>query len=106
MQFLGRSADPGGLATYLAQFQAGLSAEAIVTEIIGSQEYALRASNGQGSSANPTSCDKVRLKKRSGPSAALTLVLPLSCQRESLEAVPESHATLAGSLRPGSLSPR
>jgi hypothetical protein len=48
-----RSADAGGLAAYLAQFQAGLSADVIVTEIIGSQEYALRATNGLGSPANP-----------------------------------------------------
>src|SRR5581483_11533258 len=48
MQYLGRTADAGGLATYVNDLLAGATEEVIVASIVGSQEYAVRASAGLG----------------------------------------------------------
>jgi len=51
-EFLGRAADPGGLATYVNDLLAGATEEMVVAVIVSSQEYALRATAGLGSPVN------------------------------------------------------
>jgi hypothetical protein len=38
-RFLGRAADPGGLAAFTNALQQGVSMEAVVAAILGSEEY-------------------------------------------------------------------
>ncbi len=52
-QFLGRMADPGGLASWVGLLQNGKTNEFVVAGIVGSEEYCIRATAGLGSPVNP-----------------------------------------------------
>src|SRR5262249_37894657 len=52
-QFLGRTADAGGLAAFVADLQNGATNEQVVALIVASQEYFQRAGSGLASPANP-----------------------------------------------------
>jgi hypothetical protein len=52
-QFLGRVADPSGLSSFLSALQSSVPEEVVIAAILGSGEYATRATNELGAPINP-----------------------------------------------------